>query len=161
MDAAQDAAAARDKLLNQQAESEAELRALRAKTTRQAAAVAAAADAEERVTAAEAKCKAAHADTSSWQNQVWQMSAAEQSSAPSVAFCLWHTVAVTSELDLPHFSNIALLHSREALGCLNHYTSLKNKITCKNGRERRPTVLCRPVETSYLHRHLHLILLVL
>lgn len=72
MDAAQDAAAARDKLLDQQAESEAELRSLRGKTTRQAAAVAAAADAEERVTAAEAKCKAARADTSSWQSQVWQ-----------------------------------------------------------------------------------------
>ena len=70
MDAAQGAAAARDKLLDQQAESEVELRALRAKTTRQAAAVAAAADAEERVTAAQAKCKAAHADTSSWQSQV-------------------------------------------------------------------------------------------
>ena len=77
MDAAHDAAAARDKLLDQQAESEAELRSLRVKTTRQAAAVAAAADAEERVTAAEAKCKAAHADTSSWQSQVsqtWQSS---------------------------------------------------------------------------------------
>ena len=76
MDAAQDAAAARDKLLDQQAESEAELRALRGRTTRQAAAVAAAADAEERVTAAEAKCRAAHADTSSWQSQVWQKSVA-------------------------------------------------------------------------------------
>lgn len=72
MDAAQDAAAARDKLLDQQAESEAELRALRAKSTRQAAAIAAAADAEEQVMAAEAKSKAAHADLSSWQSQVWQ-----------------------------------------------------------------------------------------
>lgn len=70
MDAAQDAAAARDKLLDQQAESQAELRALRAKSTRQAAAVTAAADAEERVMAAEAKSKAAHADLSSWQSQV-------------------------------------------------------------------------------------------
>lgn len=70
MDAAQEAAAARDKLLDQQAESEAELKALRAKMTRQAAAITAAADAEERVNAAEAKCKAAHADSSSWQTQV-------------------------------------------------------------------------------------------
>ena len=76
MDAAQEAAAARDKLLDQQAETEAELRALRAKSTRQAAAIAAAADAEERVMAAEAKCKAAHADLSSWQSQVWQQDAA-------------------------------------------------------------------------------------
>lgn len=73
MDAAQEAAAARDKLLDQQAESEAELRTLRAKSTRQAAAVAAAADAEERVIAAEAKCKAVHADLSSWQTQVWRL----------------------------------------------------------------------------------------
>ena len=70
MDAAQEAAAARDKLLDQQAESHAELKSLRAKSTRQAAAIAAAADAEERVLAAEAKCKAAHADASSWQTKV-------------------------------------------------------------------------------------------
>lgn len=70
MDAARDAATARDKLLDQQAESEAELKALRAKSTRQAAAITAAADAEERVGAAEAKCKAAHADAASWQSQV-------------------------------------------------------------------------------------------
>lgn len=103
MDAAQDAAAARDKLLDQQAESEAELWALRAKTTRQAAAVAAAADAEERVTAAEAKCKAAHADTSSWQSQVWQMRAAilaEPPNAPSITFCLWYTVELIVGSDL-------------------------------------------------------------
>ena len=91
MDAAQDAAAARDKLLDQQAESEAELRSLRAKTTRQAAAVAAAADAEEQVTAAEAKCRAAHADTFSWQSQVWQTSVAimaESLNVPSIIFFL-------------------------------------------------------------------------
>ena len=70
MDASQEAAAARDKLLDQQAESEAELKALRAKATRQAAAVAAAADAEERVMAAETKSKSAHADAASWQTQV-------------------------------------------------------------------------------------------
>lgn len=86
MDAAQDAAATRDKLLDQQAQSEAELRALRAKATRQAAAVAAAADAEERVTAAEAKCKAAHADTSSWQSQVWQTSVAIVAECNRVAY---------------------------------------------------------------------------
>jgi len=73
VDAAQEAAAARDKLLDQQAESEAELKALRAKMTRQAAAITAAADAEERVIAAEAKCKAAHADSSSWQTQVTKL----------------------------------------------------------------------------------------
>jgi len=73
MDAAQEAAAARDKLLDQQAESEAELKALRAKMTRQAAVITAAADAEERVSAAEAKCKAAHADSSSWQTQVTKL----------------------------------------------------------------------------------------
>ncbi len=70
MDASQEAAAARDKLLDQQAESEAELKALRGKLARQAAAITAAADAEERVIAAEAKCRTAHADASSWQTQV-------------------------------------------------------------------------------------------
>lgn len=70
MGAAQKAAAARDKLLDQQAESQAELQALRAKVTRQAAAITAAADAEERVSNAEARCKAAHADSTSWQTQV-------------------------------------------------------------------------------------------
>lgn len=97
MDAAQDAAAARDRLLDQQAESEAELRALRAKSTRQAAAVAAAADAEERVMAAEAKSKAAHADLSSWQSQVWQRvmaCLAEQPNASTIASCLQQTAAV-------------------------------------------------------------------
>ena len=70
MGAAREAAAARDKLLDQQVEAEAELQALRAKVTRQAVAITAAADSEERVSNAEARCKAAQADSTSWQTQV-------------------------------------------------------------------------------------------
>ena len=90
MDAAADAAAARDKLLDQQAESDAELKALRAKSTRQAAAVAAAADAEERVAAAEVKRKAAHADSSSWQHQVRHRLLPCTHKAGAAAKCIWH-----------------------------------------------------------------------
>lgn len=104
MDAAQDAAAARDKLLDQQAESQAELRALRAKSTRQAAAVAAAADAEERVMAAEAKSTAAHADLSSWQSQVWQSDCGlfgDQPNAPILASSLQQTEETKHAKEFP------------------------------------------------------------
>ena len=70
MEAAQEAAAARDKLLDDRAAAEAELQALQAKLKRQTAAVSAAADAEQRVCAAEAKCRTATAEASSSQMQV-------------------------------------------------------------------------------------------
>ena len=70
MEAAQEAATARDKLLDDKAVAEAELQALQGKLKRQTAAVSAAADAEQRVCAAEAKCRTATADASSSQMQV-------------------------------------------------------------------------------------------
>lgn len=70
MEAAQEAASSRDRLLDEQAAAEAQLQALQAKLARQAAAVTAAADAEQRVQAAEAKCRTATADACSSQMQV-------------------------------------------------------------------------------------------
>ena len=73
MEAAQEAATSRDKLLDEQAAAVAQLQALQSKLTRQTAAVSAAADAEQRVQAAEAKCRTATADASSSQMQVFQV----------------------------------------------------------------------------------------
>lgn len=74
MDAAQEAAQTRDKLLDEQASDRAQLYALQAQVTRQTAAVAAAADAEQRVEAAEARCRSATANASSSQLQVSPLS---------------------------------------------------------------------------------------
>lgn len=73
MEAAQEAATSRDKLLDEQAAAAAQLQALQSKLTRQTAAVSAAADAEQRVQAAEAKCRTATANASSSQMQVFQV----------------------------------------------------------------------------------------
>lgn len=70
MEAAQEAAASRDRLLAEQASAGVQLQVLQSKLSRQAAAVSAAADAEQRVQAAEAKCRTATADASCGQMQV-------------------------------------------------------------------------------------------